>query len=129
MAGFDWNQFYTLFKAKMGTACTVGRYTIPKSPKYPYLDIALSDIPGGNYDLQNNEGSQKPLIVIEVYCNNYDDATCYEVSMKAKALMLSYGFQCKTGPIKTSNADPAVARWVARYQRIFGSGDNLRKLQ
>lgn len=128
MSGFDWNQFYTLFKAKMGTACTVGRYTIPKSPKYPYLDIALSDIPGGNYDLQNNEGSQKPLIVIEVYCNNYDDATCYEVSMKAKALMLSYGFQCKTGPVKMSNVDPAVARWVARYQRIFAAGDKLMKL-
>ena len=96
--------------------------------KYPYLDIALSDIPGGNYDLQNNEDSQKPLIVIEVYCNNYDDATCYDVSMKAKELMLSYGFQCKTGPMKIGNADPAVARWTARYQRIFGSGDELRKL-
>lgn len=128
MAGFDWNQFYTLFKAKMGTTCTVGRYTIPKSPTYPYLDIALSDNPGGNYDLQNNEGSQKPLIVIEVYCNNYDDAKCYEVSMKAKDLMLSYGFQCKTGPIKVSNADPAVARWVARYQRLFGAGDKLMKV-
>lgn len=128
MAGFDWNTFYSLFKAKMGTSCTVGRYTIPKSPTYPYLDVALSDNPGGNYDLQNHEGSVKPLIVIEVYCNNYDDAKCYEVSMKAKELMLSYGFQCKTGPIKVDNADPAVARWVARYQRVFGNGDNLRKL-
>lgn len=128
MAGFDWNMFYSLFKAKMGDICTVGRYTIPKSPTYPYLDIALSDNPGGNYDLQNNEGSQKPLIVIEVYCNNYDDAKCYEVSMKAKDLMLSYGFQCKTGPIKVSNADPAVARWVARYQRLFGAGDKLMKV-
>ena len=70
MSGFDWNQFYTLFKEKMGSACTVGRYTIPKSPQYSYLDIALSDIPGGNYDLQNNEGSTSPFITIEVYCNN-----------------------------------------------------------
>lgn len=112
----------------MSGTCTVGRYTIPKSPTYPYLDIALSDNPGGNYDLQNNEGSQKPLIVIEVYCNNYDDAKCYEVSMKAKEFMLSYGFQCKTGPIKVDNTDPSVVRWTSRYQRIFGSGDELRKL-
>lgn len=128
MAGFDWTQFYTLFKAKMGSACTVGRYTIPKEPKYPYLDIALSDIPGGNYDLEWTENTQSPMIEINVYCNNYDDATCYEVSMKAKELMLSYGFRCKTGPVKISNADPMVARWVSRYQRIFGKGDVLRKL-
>lgn len=128
MAGFDWNTFYTLFKVKMGSDCTVGRYTIPKSPTYPYCDIALSDNSGGHYDLQNIEGSQNPMITVTVYCNNYDDATCYEVSMKAKELMLSYGFQCKTAPIKVDNTDPAVARWVARYQRVFGSGDELRKL-
>ena len=128
MAGFNWNTFYALFKAKMGDTCTVGRYTIPKSPTYPYCDIALSDNPGGNYDLQNNEGSTSPFITIEVYCNHYDDATCYEVSMKAKELMLSYGFQCKTGPVKVDNADPAVARWIARYQRLFGAGDKLMKI-
>lgn len=129
MAGFDWNQFYTLFKAKMGDSCTVGRYTIPKSPTYPYCDIALSDNSGGNYDLQGHESSLTPLITITVYDNNYGDARCYEVSMKAKELMLSYGFQCRTGPVKIDNTDPAVARWVARYQRIFGSGDKLRKLR
>lgn len=30
MAGFDWNTFYSLFKAKMSGICTVGRYTIPR---------------------------------------------------------------------------------------------------
>ncbi|HIW82640.1 MAG TPA: hypothetical protein H9742_14160 [Candidatus Acetatifactor stercoripullorum] len=129
MAGFNWNQFYTLFKAKMGDSCTVGRYTIPKLPTYPYCDIALLDNSGGNYDLQGHESSLTPLITITVYDNNYGDARCYEVSMKAKELMLSYGFQCRTGPVKIDNTDPAVARWVARYQRIFGSGDELRKLR
>ena len=128
MAGFDWNAFYSLFQLKMKAVCTVGRYTIPKSTKYPYCDVALSDNSGGNYDLENNEGSLSPLITVTVYCNNYDDATCYDVSMKAKELMLSYGFQCKTAPIKIDNTDPAVARWVARYQRIFGSGDKLMKV-
>ena len=128
MAGFDWNQFYTLFKAKMGNVCTVGRYTIPKPSTYPYCDVDLADNSGGNYDLQNNEHSQNPMITVTVYCNNYDDATCYDVSMKAKELMLSYGFMCINGPIKVDNADPAVARWVARYQRIFGNGDKLRKV-
>lgn len=128
MAGFDWNTFYSLFKAKMSGICTVGRYKIPKDPTYPYTDVALSDMSGGNYDLQNNEGSQTPMITITVYCNNYDYAKCYEVSMAAKKLMLSYGFQCMAGPMKIDNTDPAVARWVARYRRVFGAGDNLRKL-
>lgn len=128
MAGFDWNTFYSLFQLRMESVCTVGRYTIPKSPKYPYCDVALSDNSGGNYDFQNNEGSQNPMITVTVYCNNYDDATCYDVSMKAKELMLSYGFQCKTVPIKIDNTDPAVARWVARYKRIFGAGDKLMKV-
>lgn len=128
MAGFDWNTFYSLFRAKMNGVCTVGRYTIPKSPKYPYLDVALSDISGGHYDLENNEGSQTPMITLDAYCNNYDDAKCLDVSMKAKKVMLSYGFQCITGPMKTNNTDPAVARWTARYKRVFGNGDELRKL-
>lgn len=128
MAGFDWNTFYSLFKAKMGGICTVGRYTIPKDPKYPYTDIALSDLSGGTYDLQNNEHSQEPMITVNVYCNNYDDAKCLEVSMEAKKVMLSYGFQCISGPLKVDNTDPAVARWVARYKRVFGSGDKLMKV-
>lgn len=128
MAGFDWNTFYSLFKAKMSGVCTAGRYTIPKSPTYPYCDVALSDISGGNYDLRNNEGSQTPMITITVYCNEYGDDKCYEVSMAAKKLMLSYGFQCMAGPMKIDNTDPAVARWVARYKRIFGSGDKLMKV-
>lgn len=128
MEGFDWNAFYSLFQTKMKSVCTVGRYTIPKSPTYPYCDVDLSDNSGGNYDLENNEGSQNPMITVSVYCNNYDDATCYDISMEAKELMLSYGFQCKYGPIKIDNTDPAVARWVARYQRTFGDEDNLRKL-
>ena len=129
MAGFDWNTFYSLFKAKMSGISTVGQYTIPKDPKYPYCDVALSDISGGHYDLQNHEHSQNPMITVTVYCNNYDDAKCLEVSMVAKKFMLSYGFQCMTGPMKVDNTDPAVARWVARYRRVFGSGDELRKLQ
>lgn len=128
MEGFNWNKFYTLFKAKMEKFCSVGRYTIPKSPTYPYTDVALSDISGGNYDLEGNEGSQNPMIAVSVYCNNYDDSKCYDISMKAKELMLSYGFQCKTGPMKVDNANPEVARWIARYQRIFGDGDEISML-
>lgn len=128
MAGFNWDTFYSLFELKMKSVCTVGRYTIPKSPKYPYCDVALSDNSGGSYDLEGNENSQSPMITVTTYCDNYDDATCYDVSMKAKELMLSYGFQCKTGPVKIDNTDPAVARWVARYQRNFGNEDELRKL-
>ena len=125
---FNWDTLFSFINVKMKDSCTVGRYIIPKEPKYPYMDVKLSDASGGNYDLQGNEGSQSVLVTIEVYCNNYDDATCYDVSMKAKELMLSYGFQCKTGPVKIDNTDPAVARWVARYQRIFGAGDKLMKV-
>lgn len=128
MAGFDWNTFYSLFRAKMSGVCTVGRYTIPKSPTYPYTDIALADNSGGHYDLQNNEGSQNPMIEVNVYCNNYDDAKCYEVSMEIKKFMLSYGFQCKLQPRKIDNSDPAVARWIGRYQRVFCNGDKLMKV-
>lgn len=128
MEGFDWNTFYSLFNVEMNKVCTVGRYTFPKTLKYPYLDVALSDIPGGHYDLENNEGSQTPMITLDAYCNNYDDAKCLDVSMKAKVIMLSYGFQCIIGPMKTNNTDPAVARWTARYKRVFGNGDELRKI-
>ena len=128
MAGFDWDSFYSLINAKMSSVCTVGRYKQPKDSEYPYLDVALKDNAGGNYDLQNIEHSQNPMIELTAYCNNYDDAKCYEISMKANELMLSYGFQCSTKPIKIDNTKPEVARWVARYRRVFASGDKLMKL-
>lgn len=128
MAGFEWDKFYTLFKKDMGNEFTVGRYKQPKESEYPYLDINLSDNTGGHYDLGNCESSQTPMIEVTAYCNNYDDSKCYKASMKAKKVMVSYGFQCITNPIKVDNADPAIARWVSRYKRLFGSLDEIKKV-
>lgn len=133
MAGFDWNKFFTVFKANMKKEypkCTVDRYTTPKQSQFPYCDVALGDNSGGHYDLEGNEGSQTPLIVISAYATgSLADSECNKISQAAKKVMLSYGFQCKVGPIPVTNAtDPNVKRWVGRYQRIFGSGDELMKL-
>ena len=133
MAGFDWNTFYMAFSKGMEKEypnCKVGRYTTPKKNDFPYCDVALGDNSGGHYDLQNIEGSQNPLIVISVYVTGSNaDGICNQISLAAKKVMLSYGFQCKGGPIPVTNvADPNVKRWVGRYQRIFGSGDELMKI-
>lgn len=132
MAGFDWNEFYTIFKAKLEKAakCTVGRYVTPKESQFPYVDVSLSDNSGGNYDLEGNEGSQSPMITISVFSTgSLADSTCEQISQQAKKIMLSYGFQCRGGPMKVTNAaDPNIARWVGRYQRIFGAGDILEPL-
>lgn len=133
MVGFDWNEFFTVFKANMKkeySKCTVDRYTTPKQSQFPYCDVALGDNSGGYYDLEGNEGSQNPLIVLSVYATGSTaDGICNQISLAAKKVMLSYGFQCKVGPIPVANAaDPNVKRWVGRYQRIVGSGDILQKL-
>ena len=133
MAGFDWNEFFTVFKANMKKEypkCTVDRYTTPKQSQFPYCDVALGDNAGGHYDLEGNEGSQNPLIVISVYATGSTaDGICNQISLAAKNVMLSYGFQCRGGPMPVTNAaDPNVKRWVGRYRRIFGSGDTLQKL-
>lgn len=133
MAGFDWNEFYTVFSTRMKKAypkCTVGRYVTPKDTQFPYVGVSLADNSGGDYDLQGGEGSQNPLIVISAYAiGSNADGTCHTMSQKAKEIMLSYGFQCRAGPIPVANAaDPNISRWVGRYQRIFGSGDTLQQL-
>lgn len=133
MAGFDWNEFFTVFKANMKKEyqkCTVDRYTTTKQSQFPYCDVSLGDNAGGHYDLEGNEGSQNPLIVISVYATGSTaDGICNQISLAAKKVMLSYGFQCKAGPIPVTNAaDPNVKRWVGRYQRIFGSGDTLQQV-
>ena len=128
MAGFNWNQFYTLIKSKLEKAvtCTVGRYVTPKASHFPYVDVSLADNSGGHYDLEGAEGSQNLLIVLTVYCNGASgDSKCYTISEKVKELMLSYGFHCRGGPMKVDNTDPGVARWVGRYQRVIGNGDEL----
>lgn len=132
MSGFDWNTFYTIFKTKLEKAvkCTVGRYVTPKESQFPYVDLSIGDNSGGNYDLEGGEGSQNPLLVITVYSTgSLADATCEQISQQAKKIMLSYGFQCRGGPMPVANAsDQNIVRWVGRYQRTFGSGDELKQL-
>lgn len=132
MAGFNWNEFYTIFKVKLEKAakCTVGRYVTPKESQFPYVDVSLADNSGGNYDLENNEGAVIPLLAITVYSTgSLADSTCEQISQAAKKIMLSYGFHCRGGPMKVANAtDPNIARWAGRYQRAFGTGDELRQL-
>lgn len=129
MARFDWNQFYTLFKVKLEKAikCTVGRYVTPKESNFPYVDLSVEDNSGSNYDLEGNEGSVNPLISVSVYSTgSLADSTCEAISQQAKKLMLSYGFQCRGGPMKVTNAaDTNICRWIGRYQRIFADGDEL----
>ena len=129
--GFEWNTFYLNFETKMKATypkCRVGRYTTPKKTDFPYCDVALSDNSGGTYDLKGNEGSQNPMITISVYATGgAADGICNDIILKAKKVMLSFGFQCKSGPIPVENAtDPNIKRWVGRYQRTFASGDTLQ---
>lgn len=132
MAGFNWNEFYTVFKVKLEKAikCTVGRYVTPKPADFPYCDVAIGDNSGGNYDLEGNEGSTAPLLVVSVFSTgSLADSTCEQISQAAKKIMLSYGFQCRGGPMPVANAaDPNIVRWVGRYQRIFADGDELKQL-
>lgn len=132
MAGFDWNEFYTVFKVKLEKAvkCTVGRYVTPKDSQFPYVDLAIGDNSGGNYDLEGNEGSINPLLAVTVYSTgSLADSTCEKISQDVKRIMLFYGFQCRGGPMPVTNAtDPNIVRWVGRYQRIFADGDELKQL-
>lgn len=127
---FDQNVLFTILQVKMKGICKVGRYTNTKETEFPYMSFSMSDISGGNYDLENNEGSQDVAITLEVYSTgSLADSTCESISRQAKKIMLSYGFQCRGGPMKVTNAtDLNIARWVGRYQRIFGTGDELRQL-
>lgn len=129
MAGFDWNEFYTIFKVKLEKVakCTVGRYVTPKESQFPYVDLSIGDISGGNYDLGNNEGTVNSLLVVTVYSTgSLADSTCENISRQAKKIMLSHGFQCRGGPMPVTNAaDTNISRWVGRYQRVVGDEDKL----
>lgn len=127
---FDQNTLFTILQVKMKKICKVGRYATTKETEFPYMSFSVSDISGGNYDLENSEGSQDVAITLEVYSTgSLADTTCEQISQQAKKIMLSYGFQCRGGPMKVTNAaDTNITRWVGRYQRIFGSGDVLKEV-
>lgn len=127
MTGFNWNEFYTLFKdglEKM-VECTVGRYKTPTETDLPYCDVSVEENIGGDYDLEGNEGSQNVLIAITVYAaGSLADSICEEVGQVAKEIMLSYGFQCRAAPVpKANQTDPDMRCWVSKYQRIFANGE------
>ena len=107
--------------------CKVDRYITPKESQMPYMDVALADLSGGHYNLSGEEGSQNPLLALTVYATgSLADSICSQISEKAKAIMLEYGWQCKSGPLSVPNAtNPNIVRWVSRYQRVVASGDNL----
>lgn len=131
--GFNWNEVYTTIKYKIEksvSGCTVGRYANPKESQFPYVDIELSDISGNDYDLSGVEGTQTPMLTISVYSiGESADTECESIASVVKNIMTSYGFTCKRGPLKVPNvADQSIARWVGRYERVFGNGDALAKL-
>lgn len=106
------------------------QYLLSGGNQFPWVEPKLVDNPGGDYDLEGEEGSQNPLIEVSVYYDSASgDSKCYEVSAKARGLMTAYGFQCRSGPGKTESQNADTIRWVSRYQRIFGSGDSLEQLE
>lgn len=128
MSGFHWDQFYVLFKEKLEQSadCTVGRYMVPEETDFPYVDIFIKENIGGNYDLEGGEGSQNPLLEVTVYGSGTSgDSICYRISEEVKKLMLSYGFQCRSAPVKTESTAVDRVQWTGRYQRIFADGDEL----
>lgn len=72
MSGFNYNEVFTILKAKMGKAypsCKVDRYITPKESQMPYMDVALADLSGGHYNLSGEEGSQNPLLGSHGLCD------------------------------------------------------------
>lgn len=124
---FNWNEFYLIFKERLEKLeeCTVGRYAPPAETNLPYCDVSVEEIVGGDYDLEGNEGSQNVLIAIMVYAaGSLADSICEEIGQAAKAVMLSYGFQCRAAPVpKANQTDPDMRCWVSKYQRIFVNGE------
>lgn len=132
MAGFEWDMMYSVLKNKIGTVSpdlSVGRYSTTKPAKFPYVDISLGDNSGGAYDLCGAEGTQNPMIIIDVYGSGSSaDSDAYTASMVVRNIMVGYAFKCLSGPIKGASTDSTISRWTARYQRLFGSGDELNTL-
>lgn len=126
--GFNSNIVYTKLKYNIKDICpNVGKNSSGDAPaSFPYCDMTIEDMPGGHYDMDNNEGSVTPVILITVYDNtSTKDTKCENISKKAKESMLSMGFKCLFGPAKIANADKSISRWVARYRRVVADGDTI----
>lgn len=130
MAGFDWEVFYAIFKAKLEEQidCTVGHYIPSGENTFPCVEVTLIENAGTDYDLEGGEGARNPLIEVSVYCRVPEENVCCRVSEAARKLMGSYGFQCRSGPGKAESPNSETARWAGRYQRIFGNGDLVEQL-
>lgn len=130
MAGFSASIVYTKMKlavSKAYTTCKFGMNTSGTSSEFPYVDMSVKDRPGGNYDLENNEGTQAPMIQINVINNQpTSDTVSEKISLTAKQSMLAMGFRCTYGPAKIENVtNTNLTTWVARYTRLFGNGESI----
>lgn len=94
--------------------------------KFPYASLIFLGIPSGNQDLEGNEGTVVPNIQVDVYTTGYNGIPqAYEIDSVSHKALVDMGYIRTYGPEPDQNIDPSINRFISRYTRQIGYGDNI----
>jgi hypothetical protein len=96
-------------------------------PVFPSMFFNQIGNDGTADDLDNTENAVNTTVEITFYDNSTTKlTTCKNLMATADTKMRSMGFRRVFGPQQITNiADTTICRYIARYNRVIGSGDTL----
>lgn len=94
--------------------------------KFPYASLIFNGIPSGSQDLEGNEGTVIPTIQVDIYTTGQNGLPqAYDIDAVSHEVLTSMGYIRTYGPEPDQNVDPSINRFISRYTRQIGYGDNL----
>lgn len=99
----------------------------PGPAELPYFQFKMIDNAETASDLSGNENAANMTVELTIYATGALGLnTCKSLMVIADTSMRSMGFRRMFGPQQITNAaDANICRYLARYNRIIGSGDTL----
>ena len=126
----NWNRVLTNIKfAESGICPNITSTNSDGPPELPALLVDQIDNPDVAEDLENSENAVESTIEIQAYSNKSLTETRKIINIACDA-MRQMGYRRMMGPKQVTNAgNSKIFRMVARFTRVVGSGEEIKKFE
>lgn len=124
----NWNRVLTNIKtAESGICPNITATNSDSPPGFPCILIDQTDNSDAAEDLENTENAVESVIELQAYSNkNLTEAR--KIINVACDAMRQMGYRRRMGPKQITNAaNTNIFRMVARFSRMIGSGEEIKK--
>ena len=125
-----WNRVLSNIKSEeTGTCNNVTSANSDSPPLFPCIMVDQIDNPDVAEDLENSENAVESTIEIQAYSNKSLTESRKIINIACDA-MRQMGYRRRMGPKQVTNAgNSKIFRMVARFTRVVGSGEEIKKFE